>query len=415
MLPRYEVGGETRGLHRLILVAGLYLAQGIPWGFATITLAALLAEQGIDEAVIGKMLAAVVLPWSFKFIGGPIVDGICLPGGRRRPWILIAQAGMILTLIGLSRCGLDTPEQLTAWLLAHNIFAALQDVATDALAVDLMSDKERGRANGIMYGAKYGGTAIGGAGIALLIAQFGWSVGTMAQVAFVGLISLLPILLREPKPSPGDGPGPVPMFNVILSVLRRQVFWWTLALCLMIGLPSALLAPLSNTLFIDQYGWTAAEWSVLNGGPGVTTGLVGAVAGGFLVSRYGPGAVGLAAAFIHAAALLIFPLAPELFANTSVVGITVMLQALTAGAVVVASFTLAMRVAPTILAASLFTGLMAMQNLSSTIGYWATAYLPDDPSEAWSVAGAIWILVGGLSWAAGRAGRPDAPPNPNDL
>ena len=82
-------------------MAALYLAQGIPWGFATITLAALLAEQGADASTIGKILAAVVLPWSFKFVGGPLVDGIRLPGGRRRPWILIAQIGMMATLLGL--------------------------------------------------------------------------------------------------------------------------------------------------------------------------------------------------------------------------------------------------------------------------------------------------------------------------
>ena len=169
---RYEIEGPDRATRRLLIVAALYLAQGIPWGFATITLAALLAEQGVDAGTIGNILAAVVLPWSLKFIGGMLVDGIRLPGGRRRPWILMAQIGMMATLFGLSREGLGSPDQLTAWLLAHNVFAALQDVATDALAVDVMPDRERGRANGIMYGAKYGGTALGGAGLALLIQDF---------------------------------------------------------------------------------------------------------------------------------------------------------------------------------------------------------------------------------------------------
>ena len=222
-------------------MAALYLAQGIPWGFATITLAALLAEQGVDAGTIGNILAAVVLPWSLKFVGGPLVDGIRLPGGRRRPWILMAQLGMMATLFGLSREGLASPDQLTAWLLAHNVFAALQDVATDALAVDVMPDRERGRANGIMYGAKYGGTALGGAGLALLIQDFGWSVGTLVQAGVVGAIGAFPLFLREPNREQSTQSSTKDWTSALGELLRQRPFWWTLALCLMIGLPSGPL------------------------------------------------------------------------------------------------------------------------------------------------------------------------------
>ena len=57
-LARYEIEGPDRANQRLVVVAALYFAQGIPWGFATITLAALLAEQGVDANAIGQMLAA---------------------------------------------------------------------------------------------------------------------------------------------------------------------------------------------------------------------------------------------------------------------------------------------------------------------------------------------------------------------
>ncbi len=404
-LPRYEFEGPNRANRRLLVVAALYLAQGIPWGFATITLAALLAEQGVDAGRIGEMLAAVVLPWSFKFLGGPLVDAIRLPGGRRRPWILLAQLGMVATLIGLSQVGLASPDQLTTWLLAHNIFAALQDVATDALAVDVMPDRERGRANGIMYGAKYGGTALGGAGLALLIQHFDWSVGTLVQSIMVGVISAVPLFLREPKHDQPTQSSTTHWISALEDLLSRRPFWWTLALCLAIGLPSALLTPLANTLFIEQYGWTATSWAVLNGGPGVTAGLVGAVGGGFLVSRYGPGKIGVLAAGLHAGTMLVFSVSPELFHNKDIVSLTLVVQSAAAGAVTVGSFTLAMRVAPTVIAASCFTGLMAMQNLSTTSGYWAADQLPSEPRTAWAIVAAIWLLVGFLSWQADRSGR----------
>ena len=410
-LHRYEIEGPSRDKQRLLLVAALYLAQGIPWGFATITLAALLAEQGVDVGAIGKMLAAVAVPWSFKFIGGPLVDGIRLPGGRRRPWILLAQLGMVATLIGLSQVGLASPDQLTVWLLAHNVFAALQDVATDALAVDVMPERERGQANGIMYGAKYGGTALGGAGLALLIQHFGWSVGTFVQAGMVGAIGVFPLLLREPNHDRLNQSSTTDWTTALGELLHKRPFWWTFALCLAIGLPSALLTPLANTLFIEQYGWTASNWAVLNGGPGVTAGLLGAIGGGFLVSGFGPGRIGILAASAHAGTMLIFPLCPDLFHNKSIVTLTLVVQSAAAGAVTVGSFTLAMRVAPPVLAASCFTALMAMQNLSTTTGYWAADQLPTEPSTAWTIVASIWLLVGILSWQADRSGRRGELPN----
>ena len=46
----------------------------------------------------------------------------------------------------------------------------MQDVAVDGLAIDLLDERERGRANGLMYASKYGGGAIGGAGMSAVLA-----------------------------------------------------------------------------------------------------------------------------------------------------------------------------------------------------------------------------------------------------
>ena len=107
--------------------------------------------------------------------------------------------------------------------------------------------------------------------------------------------------------------------------------------------------------------------------------------------------------------MLIFSLSPELFHNKDIVSLTLVLQSAAAGAVTVGSFTLAMRVAPTAIAASCFTALMAMQNLSTTGGYWAADQLPAEPRTAWTIVAAIWLWVGFLSWQADRSGRRGEP------
>ena len=374
-------------------------------GFATITLAALLAEQGVDAGTIGNILAAVVLPWSLKFVGGPLVDGIRLPVGDVG-LDLMAQIGMMATLFGLSQEGLASPDQLTAWLLAHNVFAALQDVATDALAVDVMPDRERGRANGIMYGAKYGGTALGGAGLALLIQHFGWSVGTVVQAGVVGAIGAVPLLLREPNGDQLTQSSTEDWTSALGKLLHQRPFWWTLVLCLLIGMPSALLAPLANTLFIEQYGWTA-RWAVLNGGPGVTAGLVGAVGGGFLVSRYGlENRIGRDASCEHDVDFLSEPrTVPQQRHRQPHLGVAIRSRGSSDGR----QFHPRHACRPTAIAASCFTALMAMQNLSTTSGYWAADQLPAEPRTAWTIVAAIWLWVGFLSWQADRSGRRGEP------
>ena len=85
---------------KALTLCALYTAQGIPSGFISYTLIAYLAQQGFSAAEIGNMLFWVYLPWVFKFLWGPFVDNYhYLPMGRRRPWILGAQAGMVITVV----------------------------------------------------------------------------------------------------------------------------------------------------------------------------------------------------------------------------------------------------------------------------------------------------------------------------
>ena len=149
------------------------------------------------------MLFWVYLPWVFKFLWGPFVDTYhYLPMGRRRPWILSAQAGMVITVIIIALVpGIDTKVfLLTALLFFHNCFASLQDVAVDGLAVDILSPEEFGKINGFMFGAKRFGTMVGGAGIGYFMGKYtsiGISGGLLLTVPFLLLIMCLPAFIRE--------------------------------------------------------------------------------------------------------------------------------------------------------------------------------------------------------------------------
>ena len=216
---------------RMLTLCGLYVAQGIPWGFVTVTFAAWLAEpgQGITATQLGPILAVATLPWSFKFLWGPLMDRFTIPSmGRRRPWIIFAQSMAILILGSMAFIddlpslvwteppndsgwmkvvfGL-VPGPLAALILLANVFVSLQDVAVDALAVDLLAESERGVANGLMYASSYLGTAIGGAGLGFVVSRYGIQAGLAGQALLLGLIMLLPIFIRERRAKPASDPS----------------------------------------------------------------------------------------------------------------------------------------------------------------------------------------------------------------
>lgn len=198
---------ESRPL-RLLLFTALYFAQGVPWGFVSVGYGVLLSDLGFDNAAIGAAVGLAYLPWAFKILWGPMLDAVpFLQIGRRRPFIVFGQAMMALTMLAL--CLVDPRTSLglvTALLFLNNTFAALQDVASDALAVDLLEDSERGRANALMWAGKSGGVALGGGAGNVIAGAYGWSTLFLLIAAAISLVMLLPLWLRERPAQATDRP-----------------------------------------------------------------------------------------------------------------------------------------------------------------------------------------------------------------
>lgn len=193
---------------RLISFSLLYFAQGVPWGFIGTGYVVLMTDLGLDGAAIGAAIGLAYLPWSFKILWGPLLDAV--PQwriGRRRPFIAGAELVMGLTLMALLVT--DPVTQLpvvAAILFLHNTAASLQDVATDAMAVDLLHPEERGTANSLMWAGKSLGVVFGGGGGTLIAKHFGWNTLFVLMALIVWAIMLIPLLLRERPARPDDRP-----------------------------------------------------------------------------------------------------------------------------------------------------------------------------------------------------------------
>ena len=184
----------------LFCLSMLYLAQGLPNGFLGLALPTYLATQGASVADIGLLLSVTLLPWTIKFLYGPVVDSFSfLKFGRRRFWILLSQTLMILSLFPLIILGVDnlSISNLAIILIFHNVFVAFQDISTDALAADSLSENSLSKANGVMWGSKVVGKGAGMAVATSLYFAYGTTLGISVLMILIALIMLVPLFSKE--------------------------------------------------------------------------------------------------------------------------------------------------------------------------------------------------------------------------
>lgn len=186
---------------RLLSFFLLYATEGIPQGLTSTAMAVQMKRQGLDAAEIGAFVAVLYLPWSWKWSMGPVVDLLYVRRwGRRRGWIVACQMLMVLTL--LPALSLDYNVHLrwlTLLVLVHNVFAATQDVAIDALACATLKPAERGAANGLMFAGAYIGSAIGGSGVLLLAPYMGFNLTFLIVTGLLLSVTLsISLHIREP-------------------------------------------------------------------------------------------------------------------------------------------------------------------------------------------------------------------------
>jgi len=357
---------------RLLTFCLLYVAQGIPWGFMATTLPGYLTKRGLDAGYIGATLAFTTLPYTFKWIWGPIIDTFTIPRfGRRRPWIIFAQFMMAVTVLVLVAIPDLTVEiRLLAWMiLIHTVFNALQDVAVDALAVDLLTDEERGRANGFMYGSKYFGGIAGGFGMAWLIAESGLRTALLVQVAILVAIMFVPLFVKERD---GAAAKSLPAQELLYKLQQAFSLRSTLvAAVLMLGMHFAvgMVTATGPALFIGKLGWDPLSYTAITGGWGLAVGGVAAASTGWLIDRFGRRQVAAVAAFALAGGWIVFALARGSWYDLTFVRVLAFWEAAATAVMAVSLIALCMDLSWTKIGGSQFAAYMALSNFSTTLGY----------------------------------------------
>ncbi len=265
------------------LLAALYLAQGLPFGFFTLALPVLLRDAGLSLKALSA-LSLLTLPWAFKFLWAPLLDH----RGTRRGWLLALQFSSLAAALLLTQVDLDSNYRLLfAAAFLFNVIAASQDVVTDGLAVGLLDARERGLGNGVQVGAYRLGMILGGGVLLWLFARTSWRVTFLCMAGLLALTIVPVIRMREPPRTP-DIPR-IATSQLTIAWARRalQPGMLTLAgliFCYRFG--DQMVTSLLGPFLVDQ-GLSLPTIALMKGGVGSTTSLIGAAIGGWFVFTAG--------------------------------------------------------------------------------------------------------------------------------
>ncbi len=272
---------------KLTLLFVLYLCQGLPGGFLAVVLPVMLREQGADLKTIG-LAGLLSLPWVAKVAWAPLADRWYWPRlGRRRSWLLPAQAGMLAVTVTLIAV---RPEQgllpVVVLFFVLNVFAATQDVAVDGWAVDLLDDDELGPGNGAQVAGFKVGNLLGGGVLLAVSGWLGWSGDFVAMSLVIAGAMVLVLWTPEAPVASNDAVERVAdVVRRLWGALRGQgARFWALLFYAKFGesVGGAMLKP----MLVDAK-WSRAQIGLIDGTFGAVATIVGAAVGGWLVRGHG--------------------------------------------------------------------------------------------------------------------------------
>ncbi len=266
---------------KLVILSLLYFAEGLPFGLIELNFPVYFREHGMSLAHIG-LLSLLSLPYALKFFWAPAVDFI----GKRRHWISATQFLMAILLFLL--VSLDPGHRsllLWACIAALAIASATQDIAIDAYSIELLKPSEMGIANGFRQAAYRVAMILAGNVSISLAAWIGWTwpyllaAGVLMACSLVSL-RLPHIEVERPRFS---------VQSVVISVrdiISRPGFILVVIFILLYKLGDLAMGPMVRPFWLAS-GLTLEEIGWVTGSLGLVASIIGGLAGGFFILRFG--------------------------------------------------------------------------------------------------------------------------------
>ncbi len=373
---------------RYFTFSALYFAQGIPNGLFMFAMPAWMAANGKTPAEIGSFVAITSLPWSFKILAAPLMDRFTyLPMGRRRPWILFGQAGLVASFLLLAFMS-DPLNHLSILMVAgfmSSLAAIFQDISIDSLAIDILPEDQQARANGLMWGSKTAGISATVAVTSWLFANYSFMVAMNMFGIIISLIILLPLFLKE---RPGEKFAPWTSGEASPEAQRVQLSSWRLLLkslykafslpvSLLMGvavfvyrIASSYVTTLLPIFTVQELEWSEARYSRIFSIALLTGGILGMFIGGAMIDLFGKIRMMVLNALVIIALLVGMAFLPQYWANPNFVIGFIFIHSIFDTFFTIAVLAVAMQLCWKRVAASQFTLYMAIANLGMSAGAW---------------------------------------------
>lgn len=296
---------------RLGMIFLLYIAQGVPLGLFFYAMPAWLSVNGAGAGAIGLVATMSSLPWTLKFFNGFFMDRFAfLAMGRRRAWLMGAQLMIILGLVAFAVASPRPDQAVLIGAFSFLIMTAttFQDVAIDGMAVDIVPDEERARANAFMFGGQSVGMAGGAVITGQAIAAWGPTAAFLLVASVVAIIFMLIVFIREREGErllpwtagaaaacnvavQAKAWGPV-FRGTLQSLVRRDSLLFGIVLVLS-GTTYGIYPALGSMMAADLHGWGEARIGNVQGIGNLVAAGVGIAFGGLLADRIGPKRFGI--------------------------------------------------------------------------------------------------------------------------
>ena len=312
---------RDRRMAKIILLGTI---SGFPWLLIGSMLSLWLKDEELSRTGIG-LFGLVFSVYAVNALWAPVVDRVRIPFlsaqfGRRRAWIFSMQFVIAAAMIAMASVAsaADSLFWIALFALIIATASATQDVAVDALRIELIGEEE-GRKIGAGAAMATSGWWLGFGGgkvVALPLVEWmqgigienAWQAGYLAMLAIVAVcVVLLALFVPEKKmenansTAPKLSPVELARFalslyaNPVKSFVNRHTIRVGVLLLLFIFLfkiGEAFLGRMS-VVFYREVGFSVSDIGIMSGGAGTITVCVFSVLGGIVNARYGllPGIV----------------------------------------------------------------------------------------------------------------------------
>jgi len=294
----------------------------------------------VETATIG-FFSWLGITYSIKVFWAPVVDRLKLPIldrllGKRRSWILLAQAGIATGLYLMAHVDATVaPEMMAFCGLLVAFSSATQDVAIDAYRIEVAEERlQAALAATYIFGYRLA-LLVAGAG-ALYLAEFwSWQVSyeVMALLVGVGMVTVL--IVREPRVNHYAAAQDIAdkieheasKRTHLNPRLARFIGWFyaaiagpfldffrrykELAILILVmvavyRISDIAMGVMANPFYLDFMGFSKTQVADVTKIFGFFMTIAGSLVGGVLVVRYGVRRILLAGAIMTAATNLLF-------------------------------------------------------------------------------------------------------------